>query len=86
MFEKRKLQKYADYVIGFAYEQSFCDVRVYLVLYIDKLIIKSYSNKFFLTKKVADEYIQHLVIQGYKPLDYYIQKNQEIKKKTLKGD
>ena len=32
MFEKHKLKKYSNYIIGFAYERSFCDIKTYLVI------------------------------------------------------
>ena len=78
MFEKHKLKKYSNYIIGFAYERSFCDIKTYLVIknyrYNDIKFI-SYRNIDLRTIDLANEYIEVLEKQGYKNLNYFVEEN-----------
>ena len=76
MFEKRKLKRYSNYIIGFAYEQSFCTIRTYLVVkpfYEIKFI--PYRNIDLTTIELANEYIEGLEKQGYKCLNHFVEEN-----------
>lgn len=76
MFEKHKLKKYSNYIIGFAYEQSFCDIKTYLVIKrYDAIKFVFYKNVDLRTIDLANEYIEGLEKQGYKNLNYFVEEN-----------
>ena len=76
MFEKHKLKKYSDDIIGFAYEQSFCDIKTYLVIKrFDAIKFIPYRNVDLRTIELANEYIEGLEKQGYKYLNYFVEQN-----------
>lgn len=80
MFEKRKLRKYADYIIGFAYEYIGCDINTYLVIKKEKIDFIKYKNYDLNTATIAAMMVDCLIKQGYKDLNYWVKNNQESKK------
>ena len=80
MFEKRKLKKYADLIIGFAYEQLGCAINTYLVINKGKLCFINYRTHYLSTASTADSLVEDLKSQGYKDLNYWFKNNQESKK------
>ena len=79
MFERKKLRKYSDQIIGFAFERDFCNINTYLVLqnsYGIKFITYyhfSLTNKsnaddlIILLKNIIQVKLYHIVIEdGHK--------------------
>lgn len=80
MFEKRKLRKYADSIIGFAYEYIGCTINTYLVINNGKFIFVNYKTYYLSTSSETNTMLDNLIKQGYKDLNYWINNKQESKK------
>lgn len=82
MFGNRRLKKYSDVIIGFAYEYIGCNIYTYLVIKKEKIGFIKYKNYDFNTATQAAIMVDCLIKQGYKDLNYWVKNNQESKELT----
>ena len=75
-----KLEKYKNYVLGFAYEVGAYEINTYLVINkISKISFIPYKYYDFNTKNKIEEFVNELKLKGYKPINNW-EENKNIKK------